>query len=128
MGRRAIRIALMILLNCFGGVSDMLHRLPCPLLRPVSYPLHMVLQLPLHHLRIHNQGWQSAGKTRSPDPRPTRYYASRSGSVMRSCFNSRVRSEVEADPIKVGSGSIKGYKPPGKCRSGHEMWSGFPGF
>src|SRR5579859_2651968 len=75
-----------------------------------------------------SQGWQSAGKTGSPDPRPTRYYASRSGSVMRSCFNSRVRSEVEADPIIVGSGSIKGYKPPRKCRSGHEMWSGFPGF
>src|SRR5579859_1381242 len=49
-----------------------------------------------------NQGWQSAGKTRSPDLRLTRYYASRSGSVMRRCFNSRVRSELEADPIKVG--------------------------
>src|SRR5579859_890116 len=74
------------------------------------------------------QGWQSAGKTRSPDPRPTRHYPSRSGSAMRSCFNSRVRPELEADPIKVGSGSIKGYKLPGKCRSGYEMWSGFPGF
>src|SRR5579859_7940001 len=62
------------------------------------------------------------------DPRPTRDCASRLGSVMRSCFNSRVRSELEADLIKVGSGSIKGYKLPGKCRSGYEMWSGFPGF